>query len=77
MSQLAQRRVEEEETGGSKPSVGTQVPDGTDHRGREGGDTPRQPPLWKLELMGGVFSTAPGRDFFQPTNREVRRGNQF
>ena len=60
MSQLAQRRVKEEETGGSKPSVGTQVRDGTDHRGGEGGNTPRQPPLWKLELMRGVFSTAPG-----------------
>lgn len=60
MSQVSQRRVEEEETGGSNPSVGTQVRDGNDHRGGEGGDSPREPPLGRLELMGGVFSVAPG-----------------
>lgn len=60
MSQVAQRRVKEEETGGSKPSVGTQLRDGNDHSGGEGGVSPREPPPWRLELMGGVFSVAPG-----------------
>ena len=33
MSQLTQRRVKEEETGGNKTSVVIQVGDGKDHRG--------------------------------------------